>query len=246
MKKTFVILFLSIVLFSCKKVAQDGKVTLKFNHIVADKDLSLNTEDYLSPTNHPFQVTKLWYYVSAIEFVSTDANNQRFDIGHLVKASDEETHHIDFNLKAGNYEKIIFQFGFSNDNNKDAYIENTQDNQLMAWPTQLGPGDYHYMKFEGKYDSLSTGVEKSFIMHAGPTNGNDNSFQVSLDVTKFKIDDNMFDLVINMDLQEWLQNPTAYNFPDYSMVMMNQNTQEIYKANGASVFSFKELIQQNE
>ena len=40
-----------------------------------------------------------------------------------------------------------------------------------------------------------------------------------------------------MDLIEWLQNPTVFDFVGQELIMMNQAAQEIIKANGTTVFS---------
>lgn len=244
MKNLVFLLILSVVLFSCKKDPKAGQVSLKLEHIVGNETFEFDTMKYVSPTNHSYKITKLIYYVSEITYVKTDGTEEVQNGGFLINPSEENSLKItSADLSPGTYNKVKFQFGISKTNNVLDYLDQTLENQSMFWPAQLGPGDYHYMKFEGKYDSLDMGIEKSFIYHSGPTMGNDNSFLVELAVTEFTIDDNSFNVIVNADVQEWLQNPTAYNFPDYSMVMMNQNFQEIYKANGQSVFSFKQLTE---
>lgn len=248
MKKLVSIFVLALVLTSCKKDPKPGSVSIQMNHNVAEKAFVLNQKNYTSPVGHDYEITKLWYYISEVSFISEDGSITTQEGGHLIKAEDLNTFKFDLNnLEPGKYSKIQFQFGISKANNKEAYLENTLDNQNMFWPAQMEEpaekGDYHYMKFEGRYDSLNTGIIKNFIFHAGPTNGADNSFTVTLAIQSFEINDNSFTLNINADIQEWLQNPTAYDFKDYQMVMMNQNTQSIYKANGLTVFTAGDLIE---
>lgn len=244
MKKIIFLLTLSIIFFSCKKEAKIGQVTLKMEHKIGTTTFEFDSIMYISPTNHPYKITKLVYYISEITYIMTDGTEEVQAGGFLIKPSEESTLKItNSDLRPGTYNKLKFQFGISKTNNILDYLDQTVENQNMFWPAQLGPGDYHYMKFEGKYDSLSTGTEKSFIYHYGPTMGNDNSFSVELAISDFTIDDNSFNVIVNADIQEWFQNPTLYNFPDYSMVMMNQSFQEIYKVNGQSVFSFKQLTE---
>tara|TARA_B110000037_G_scaffold73775_1_gene88598 strand:+ start:1460 stop:2203 length:744 start_codon:yes stop_codon:yes gene_type:complete len=244
MKNIFVLLTLSIVLFSCKKPPKAGQVSLKIEHLVGTESFDFDTMKYVSPTNHPYKITKLVYYISEITYIMTDGTEEVQAAGFLINPDEESTLKItNSDLRPGTYNKVRFQFGIDSTNNVTDYLAQSLENISMEWPDQLGPGDYHYMKFEGKYDSLSTGIEKSFIYHYGPTIGNDNSFSVELAVAEFVIDDNSFNVIVNADIQEWFQNPTLYNFPDYSMVMMNQSFQEIYKANGQSVFSFKQLTE---
>lgn len=247
MKYLFLLLTLSIVLFSCNKDPKIGQVTLKIEHKVGAETFEFDTLKYVSPTNHPYKITKLVYYISEITYIMADGTEEVLSGGYLINPDEETSLKItNTNLSPGTYNKVRFQFGISNTNNLADYLDQTLNNQNMFWPSQLGPGAYHYIQFEGKYDSLSTGIEKSFAYHSGPTMGNDNSFSVELAVSEFTIDDNSFNIIVNADIQEWLQNPTAYNFPDYSMVMMNQSFQEIYKANGKTVFSFKQLTEDAE
>lgn len=243
MKKILSILLLTIILVSCKKDPEEGSISLKISHSVADKDFKFNDEIYISPTGHPYQITKLTYYISYVSFFTTDGKVQNFDKGYLINLTEGNNSQISFeNIEPGKYNKVKFQFGFTKAKNILNYLENTLENQNMYWFSPVDSMAYHYMKLEGKYDSLDMGISKSFKYHFGPTNGNDNSFEVTIDIPEFNVDDNSFQTVIDMDLQEWFKNPTDYNFPEYMMVMMNQNTQEIYNANGKNVFSFKEII----
>lgn len=247
MKNILTILLLSILFVSCKKEAKVGSIDLKISHVVGDKTFELNNKKYTSPTDHPFQIIKLVYYISEVSFIATDGTKQTFNEGFYIDVADESTFTIPFkDLKPNKYNKIEFQFGFTRANNYIDYLEQTMENQNMFWFNPVDSLAYHYMKFEGYYDSLNLGTHNFFKYHFGPTDGNDNSFRLSLNIPEFEINDNSFQAEIEMDVYEWLQNPTDYNFPDYTMVMMNQNTQLIYKANGQNVFSFKELIQDDE
>lgn len=242
MKNVLLITFFSIALFSCKK---QSELRIVLNHNVAANDFKMNEMNYLSPAGHNYEITKLQYYISEITFIGKDGSSVQTG-GHLIDMNDQSTLAFPVSIAQGSYNKMEFQFGISKENNKESYLENTVENQNMFWPAQMEAagekGDYHYMKFEGRYDSLSTGTILPFIFHAGPTNGNDNSFKVSFDIDEMNGRGKKYDLNIAVDLQEWFQNPTEYDFKDYSMVMMNQATQEIYKANGKNVFSFDFLV----
>lgn len=239
---------LVLVLTSCKKDPKPGSFTLEIKHNVEGKAFVLNEENYTSPAGHHYEITKLWYYISEVSLIGEDGSKTTQSGAHLVKAEDLSTYIYALNnLQPGNYNKIQFQFGIAKEFNKESYLESNIDNQNMSWPAQMEApsekGDFHYMQFEGRYDSLNTGVVKTFMYHSGPTNGADNSFTVTLPLSKFEINDNSFSLKINADLQEWLQNPTIYDFKDHKMVMMNQSIQDIYKANGVTVFSAGEFMQ---
>lgn len=246
MKNLFLFALITLSLVSCKK---ETELRIIFNHEVAGSDFKMNEMNYFSPVGHNYEITKLQYYISEISFTgkagafSPVLNGEN---AKLIDLSNENSLSFPVALDAGLYDKIEFRFGISKENNKEIYLENTIENQNMFWPAQMEApgekGDYHYMKLEGRYDSLGTGTVLPFIYHAGPTNGNDYSFAVSLDIDEIKGSGKKYDLNIAVDLQEWFQNPTDYDFKDYEMVMMNQATQEIYQANGKSVFSFDFLV----
>lgn len=244
MKKVFGILLLTVlVLTACKKDPKPGNLKINMKHVVANEDFELNDVKYSSPAGHTYGFTTYQYYVSEFHLVSKDGGSQLTDKGFLIDVEKEASMSFMLNeVPPGTYNKLRFQYGFSKSRNVEDYLESTVDNQNMLWPEPLGPGAYHYMKLEGSYDSLNTGKLKPYIMHSGPTMGADNSFTVELDIAEFVIDDNAVDFNINLDMKEWIQNPTVYDFKDWSMVMMNQNAQDIYKTNGQNVFSSGELL----
>ena len=243
----YLILFFVTAIISLSSCMKDGSMTIKMNHKVGSDDLSLNQMSYTSPAGHTYEITKLRYYISEVTFLKEDASFSRFSGGHLIDLSDPNSLSFSIpNIEAGVYSQIKFHFGIYNSANKESYLESTLENLSMLWPAQLGPGAYHYMQYEGRYDSLNTGNINPYIFHAGPTMGNDNSFSVTLDIEEFKSNNSSYELNLIVDMNEWLQNPTVYDFKLYQNVMMNQNTQAIYKANGQSVFSAGNLIKTSE
>ena len=246
MKNFLGLLLTTVVLMACNKKPEAGNFTLNLSHEVDGERLALDNMRYSSPAGHTYEITKLWYYLSDIRLIETDGTIQNAAEGFLVKAEDTNTQSISLNdVAAGNYNKIQFQFGISKANNVEDYLVATVDNQSMFWPEQMEAegekGDYHYMKLEGNYDSLKTGKLNPYIVHSGPTNGADNSFIIEFPLEEFEINNNSAELNIKVNLKEWLQNPTVYDFKDWKMVMMNQNAQNIYKANAQSVFSAGQL-----
>lgn len=243
MKNVALIFGVFLLSLSACKEAKNGEAKIVLHHSVEKMPLKLYERVHLSPVGHQYEVTKLWYYISTIKFVAEDGADQTFETKHLFKLEDEaNTKQISIkDLKANTYKQIQIEFGINKANNTSEYLQQTNDNVAMEWPSTLGPGAYHYMKYEGKYDSLKTGVIKPFKMHSGPTYGADNSFVVNLDIPATTIDDNMVQINIGVDVQEWLQNPTNYDFSAFKKVMMNQNAQIIYKENGKSVFTLKNI-----
>ena len=240
MKKLIGILILATLLFSaCDKDPEAGAVTVSLQHTVGTEALVLNEMNYETNAGHPFSIARLKYYVSDFTFHNTNGDDYTKEMYHLYEEGREETRDFSFNdVPGGTYDKITFTFGLDAEKNVDDGLDNTVDNQNMIWPI---PGDhgYHYMKYEGRYDSLATGVIKNFNTHLGATQNNQNFFVVTLDLpNKINVDNNAWTIDLNMDLLEWYQNPNDYDFVEFGqMIMMNQTAQALLRENGQSVFS---------
>ena len=223
--------------FGCEKDSGKGTITLQLDHTVKGEAVEIEQIKYQSEAGHSFSVVNLKYYLS--EIVLQEKDGGTFSAGQIFlrdihDASTEAYEMMD--VPDGDYTALSFIFGLDETINVDGGLENTLENINMEWPV---PGDqgYHYMKFEGRYDSLDTGNIRSYNIHLGPTMGNKNYFEVTLPISEVAIRSNSWMIHLNMDLNEWLQNPNTYDFAEYEMIMMNQTAQELLKANGATVFS---------
>lgn len=230
---------------SCSEDATPGSVNLLFDQNVDGEELVLETKAYQSSAGHPFYVHRLKYYISEITLHNKNGSAVEFENIHYRDLADENTRLLNLGeVSEGEYNRISFTFGLEEVINIDGGLPNTQTNVNMEWPI---PGDqgYHYMKLEGRYDSLGTGVLKNFNLHTGAARGNQNYIEMSLPLTEFNINDNTWSIMLEMDLAEWLKNPNTYDFNEFGpMIMMNQNAQEILKENGKTVFSVVALIKQ--
>jgi hypothetical protein len=227
--------------FGCQKEESSapGSVILKFDYIVGDQELVLDEFRYTCTSGHDFSVVRLRYYVSNFGLQQSAISSDYYfsDVVQYVDVNEPQSNSLVLeNVPPGKYNKLTFVFGLGEQVNVDGGLPNTITNINMEWPL---PGDqgYHYMKFEGKYDSLGTGVIKNYNLHTGATGGNQNYIFVSLPIDPIEINDSRVTINIEMDLNEWLQNPFVYDFETFGpMIMNNQEAQSILKANGATVF----------
>lgn len=232
-----ILIFLISAFFACKKEQNDGHVTVYLDHEVAGQPLDFDEIKYTSKAGHPYSVARLKYYVSRV--VLHEANGNAIELAgvHYRDAAEADTRSFSSDkVPSGTYDRVSFIYGLDETTNVDGGLPNTQTNINMEWPI---PGDqgYHYMKLEGKYDSLASGVIKNFNLHTGATMGNQNYIEVSLPLSPFTVDGNTWGITLVMDINEWLENPNTWDFEAYGpMIMMNQNAQEVLKANGATVF----------
>ena len=230
-------------LFNCEKDSNLGVITLQLDHGVKGNALEIEKIIYPCEAGHTFSVVNLKYYISEIVFHKKDGSSYSSDKVHLSDIHEPSTGQLAIvDIPDGDYNSLSFVFGLNETKNIDGGLENTVRNINMEWPI---PGDqgYHYMKFEGRYDSLNTGVIRSFNVHTGATMGNQNYFEVTLPFTETNIQSNSWMIKINMDLNEWLQDPHTFDFTGNERIMMNQSAQEILKGNGMSVFSLTSITE---
>lgn len=235
-----------LFLFSgCKKDATIGFVQINFDHNVGGQDLAFNDTWYTCAAGHKFAVTRLKYYVSNFTLHESGGNDFTTNIVHYRDLEYPETASLLLSdVPNGEYTSLSFIIGLDAATNVDGGLPNTTTNINMEWPI---PGDqgYHYMKFEGRYDSLGTGVIKNYNLHFGASGGNQNFVEITLPLNSLKMNGDGWNINLNMDLNEWLQNPNTYDFEEFgSMIMANQDAQQTLKENGATVFSVTSVERQ--
>lgn len=233
----FMPVLFTMMLFGCEKSQTSGLVSIYLDHEVAGQPLAFDEIKYASKAGHTYSVARLKYYVSNIVLHETNGNTFEMADVHYRDAAETDTRSFSSDkVPSGTYDRISFVYGLDEATNVDGGLPNTQTNINMEWPI---PGDqgYHYMKLEGKYDSLASGVIKNFNLHTGAAMGNQNFIEISLPLSPFSVDGNAWGIYLEMDINEWLENPNTWDFEEFGpMIMMNQNAQEVLKANGSTVF----------
>lgn len=243
MKKIIIsMMALAIITVSCKKeeTNKSGQVNLSFKHMVGDQALTFDEKKYTTSQGHKYEVRTLKYFVSNITFIKPD--------GSKVVASDPvyvDAENPAFTSKSnfiildeGVYTAIGLTFGIDSVANVSNSLTGSEESE-MAWPEGMMGGGYHYMKYEGTYDSLGVDtINNPFNLHTGGTMGGDYDFNVLFDNSAFTIDEDGINIEFKMDLNEWLANPNSYDFATYGpAIMMNMAAQKDLRANGQSVLS---------
>lgn len=247
--------------------ADDGScrysLTLRFEHEVDGAELEFDGKDYQAPDGVTFRVERLRYLISDLVLYRSGGPDPFTDAHHFVRlAPGSSPTYIndpsnptlswkpDIEVSKGDYQGLSFNFGFASEKNRSgAYGELNQAN--WGWPKMLG-GGYHFLQFEGEYDSSGT-KEKKFNLHMGKardTSGADttfinNHFHVDLEES-FSIDGEGAELVIRMDLQNWFEAPPAsmdngngalWKLEERpSATMPSYGAQRTLNANGRDVF----------
>lgn len=233
--------FLLLMLAGCDlfgaKDPEPGTVSIDVSNKIDGQDLVMNQAAYTSAAGHTYSVTLLEYIISDVALKKADGTLLQLESAHYCNAEDHDSHHVaPQEIPAGDYTAVSFTFGIEQDQNVFGNLDNTAEFTNMMWPAMMPMGDgtterYHYMRFEGRY-----GTDGSFRIHAGPSSGNDFSFEVELPLT-MGVDGNDWEIEVAMNVDKWLNGSTVWDFDDYGMIMGNPAAQTIVQANGASVFS---------
>lgn len=242
MKKLALSLFaISALLFSCEDeepTVEHPHLSLSVTHNVDGAELLFDSLNYVNAVGHKYEVQTLKYFISNIQLHKSNGAIVNAKGPFYIDAEDASTLNLDehIDVTEGSYDKITLTFGLDSVTNQSNTLTSTEAIN-MAWPAQMG-GGYHYMKFEGQYDSLELGTIKNFAVHTGATMGTPYHVDIEIPNSNFSVGDKDISIALNMNLNEWFTDPNNYNFDDFSpMIMMEMGAQMQLKANGTSVFT---------
>lgn len=220
---------------------------VNFEHLANGNIIQMNTSNkpYTNAKGQPFNVTKLRYLVSEIQLHQSNGLSFTFPGYHLVDVSDTTTfvYSPSEKVPAGDYTSVSFNFGFDRAANQSSIYQDL-NTVFWNWPMVFG-GGYHFMQFEGKFDT--SGVEGGFATHMGTamnigmndTTYEDNHFRVELANASISINTNT-EITVQMHIEQWYENPYTWDFKVYNMpIMPVYDAQRKLNLNGPTVFTLK-------
>ncbi len=223
---------------------EEATVTISFSHQNDGMPLVLDKTIYTNAVGQDYSIKTVKYFVSHITFHNANGTDYKSSDIHFVDIRNDSTLRLELSNKIlyGTYTGISFVYGLVLEDNVTSSLGIDLD-RLMEWPVPMG-GGYHYMKLEGDYIG-STG-SAFFNFHAGPLAGIDYSVKVNLPQSKVIINESLVDLEIVMNIENWFQNPTNWDFEYWgSGIMGNPEAQTTVQANGHNVFSIQILNTRN-
>ena len=250
----FTFLIISFTLFSCSSDSEDTlePVSIKIHFSNVWDDYPITKEDfgiikYKDKNNDDLSIKKLRYLISDINLTHQSGFVVSLKDYQLIDLDDENSliFTTSKSIPPGNYEKITFRFGFSNDDNIDGDYPDLNIANFNV-PELLG-GGYHYMQLDGDY--LDVNQESApYNYHVIPAydtateTKQDTSF--SLDIGNAEINDNT-NIYIKTDISQWFENPNTWNLNDLNTnLMSNYDAQIIMNQNGRSgVFNLDNISQ---
>ena len=260
LKLIYTILFLAILVFSCKKdddntdmqSGDNGKIRFEFYHYVDGKPLIIDTLIYTNTAGNQYMVNEIQYFISDVTLHSAIRGCDDYIIDewkdiHYIDTDIPETHSWDVfdDIDAGSYNEITFTFGINEQKNQSLIFVNPPES-FMFWPVYLG-GGYHYMKLNGKWLS-TTQIFFPFDFHLGigqvyDTTGNitgfiQNYFEVHLPQSSFTITEGQTSTIrIVMNIEKWFKDPNIYDHNVWGGdIMQTQEAMKLGCENGGNVF----------
>lgn len=234
MKYFFLFFILSAFFFSCDS-DDDINIDIQFRHFIDEEILDLNNLVYTNQSGEIYSVQRLMYVLSDLRCNCENGQIVHIDNYKFVNLDDLNSLDIKNISLPSLCTSISFTFGFSNSQNISNLYINEPNNfhNLMFWPDLIG-GGYHYIKLEGKYFN-SNQEEQFYNTHTGSFNGIDYSWDYTIDITE--TDYNL--LYIDMNVNNFYNNP-VYNFEEFgSGIMQNENAQQFIFNNLSDVFSIE-------
>lgn len=227
-------ILLSLSVSSCKKENTETMVRFNFTNFVDTQEVEFDTIKYQNAFGNKYSVSTLKYFISNIALHNSEGKYV-LDGVYYFDARESSKVVPSITVPSGTYTKVTFTYGLDSADNQTGMFTNPPGS-LMEWPIAMG-GGYHYMKLEGKVDSA--GVINNYQAHTGPTMGNDNSVEVTLDDANFSCTCEEKTITIQMNINNWWVNPNTLDLNMVTGIMGSQPMQEKLKANGNDVFSAK-------
>ena len=217
--------------------ADQGEVTVHFDHTVAGVGLKLNNILYTNAAGNEYGITRLEYIVSDVALETAGGKRVELAEFHYRNAFVGATRSVLSKVPGGEYTALHFTFGIDGTKNEAGALPSVDHFNNLAWPAPMG-GGYHYMRLEGLFRTEDG--EEAFLTHTGPAGGEDFSFAVSLPLS-LTVSGDEWAIAVMMDLNEWYDAPSLYDFNGRGGIMGNADAQFTLQGNGATVFSLGQI-----
>lgn len=198
-----------------------GSLKMEFSNIVGDRALNLDLQQYVNAAGDSFTVSTYKYYISNIVLNGADGNKYvEPNSYHLIDQATAASRKFKIdNVPVGDYTSVTFMIGVDSlHNSSGAQTGDLSPDKGMLWDWNTG---YIMAKMEGKANT-STGPGKTFFLHISGYSGINSVLKtVTLPFPEKAIvsGDNIPNVHIFSDVQEWFRTPSTISFADFSNVM---------------------------
>lgn len=236
---------------------QSGKLKFYFQHRVDGEPVVFDTMRYVNEAGNHYLVNEIQYFISDVTLHKSDGSEILLDGWediHYVDTDISSTQNWTFkdDIPPGDYDKITFTFGISEEKNKSLMFVNPPES-YMFWPELLG-GGYHYMKLNGKWlDTLNQVSPFDFHLGIGQiyysfpdsiSSYVQNYFEVNPKNSDFRIESGKStELVLVMNIENWFKSPNTFDFNVWGGdIMQKQDAMHLACENGWDVFTIEKVL----
>lgn len=216
-----------------------NNVKLEFSNVVDNQALELDTKWYVNAANDSFQVSAYKYYISNIVLKTADGKSYAEQNSyHLIDQENAGSRKITLtNVPVGEYTSISFLIGVDSALN----TQGAQDGDLsptkgMLWDWNTG---YIMAKMEGQANT-SPRTARAFTYHISGFSGEYNALTtrtLAFPTAAIVSGNNIPNVHIFSNVQEWFRNPQTFSIANYNMVMNVSDKSKMIADNYADMFS---------
>lgn len=210
---------------------QPATITLRLEHHADGVPLLFDTVLYATAAGHTYSVSRLEYYITAIELLTADSTDVEPVVAGPFLVNARNTTTFDLGpLPPGNYTGVRLRLGLTPDLNLTGALPNTLENVNMAWPDGMG-GGYHFIKFEGHF--LNGGVPTGYAIHLG----RNENLPTCHAQGGLLLDGSARTLVARFNMNEVFRTPHTYDLSTGSYSMGSMMLMGLLRDNCADVFT---------
>lgn len=242
-------------------VAGTGKMMLKFDNVVGNQDLKLDSSIYTNSSGEDFTISRLNYFISNIKLTLDDGKTYTVpqDSSYFrILESDPKSQIVTLkNLPEGNYTSIEYMIGVdslrsvSGIEKRGGALDPGGDPEGdgMYWAWSSG---YIFLKMEGSSSKASSANGK-FYYHIGFFGGYDSKTVNNIKTVKIDFAGNKATVQNNKvpqirligDVQKVFSGPVPISVAEHPSIMFDFTLSSDVANNYKSMFSFGEIIQGN-
>jgi hypothetical protein len=256
----FSVLISGLIVFACNSVNPSvepepvGSLSLAFDNVVGNQNLTLNTGTYQNAAGESFSVSKFNYFVSNIRLKKEDGTEYTLPQSSsyfMVDADKPDSQTMTLaSIPAGNYTGITFLVGVDSarsmaDISLRTGVLDPALNDGMYWDWNSG---YIFVKLEGKSASAPATQNNTFFYHIGGFGGggtkkinNLRTVTVPFNGNVVKVDPSVKpQLRLKTDILKIFNGPTTLSIAQNPSVMFDTFSTNLAD-NYASMFSYEQI-----
>ncbi len=248
--RIYILILASIIILtgcsgdSSPNTPEVGNLTLDFNNLIGDNNLTLNSRVYTNNSDETYEVSELKYIISNIVLTSATGASHTIPVedSYFVINQDGATTATLSDIPVGNYTGIRFGVGvdptkYPIESGTLNFIP-TAEEAGMLWTWSAG---YKFIKFEGIYTTTTDEDEpNTFLYHVGSHGATlDNYKEVELSISKEITSTATASQTINFDVAKIFDSINTLSLEEKSDIQVDPENAPKIAENVQTAFSIQ-------